>query len=163
MQEIQVLVPEAKMSFLHAKLPEKEIIDTIDNFAEHKIDVLVSTTIMENGLDLKNANTLIVDNAGMLGLAQAHQIRGRVGRGNKKAFAYFLYPSNKLPKKAQARIKALQESEALGSGYNIATRDLEIRGAGNLLGREQSGHIAKIGFNLYCQMVNDAVRELQSS
>ncbi len=163
MQEIQALVPEARMSFLHAKLPEKIIIETIDNFAEHKIDVLISTTIMENGLDLKNANTLIVENSGMLGLAQAHQIRGRVGRGDKKAIAYFLYPSNQLPKKARARIKALQESEALGSGYNIAARDLEIRGAGNLLGREQSGHIAKIGFNLYCQMVNDAVRELQSS
>ena len=159
-KQLQTLVPEAKISLLHAKMKENEIIDTIDDFSDHKIDVLVSTTIMENGLDLKNANTLIVENAGMLGLAQAHQIRGRVGRGNKKATAYFLYPSTKLPEKAKARIKALEESQALGSGYNIAMRDLEIRGAGNLLGKEQSGHIARVGFNLYCQMVNEAVQEL---
>ena len=160
-QRVQDLVPEARIAFLHAKLPEKIIIETIDAFAEHRIDVLISTTIMENGLDMANANTLIVENATMLGLAQAHQIRGRIGRSNTKAIAYFLYPSAKLPEKAKARIQALQESEALGSGYTIAMRDLEIRGAGNLLGREQSGHIARIGFNLYCQMLNEAVEELQ--
>lgn len=162
-QHVQELVPGARVSFLHAKLSEAELIRRIDEFTAGTIDVLISTTIMENGLDLANANTLIVEDATKLGLAQAHQIRGRIGRGDTQAFAYFLYGSRKLPPKAKERLEALQDSQALGSGYQIAMRDLEIRGAGNFLGREQSGHIARVGFNLYCQLLNETIMELKKS
>jgi transcription-repair coupling factor (superfamily II helicase) len=161
-KELKTLLPKAKIDFLHAKLPENEIIAKMEKFAEDKIDMLVTTTIMENGLDLENANTLIVDNASRLGLAQAHQIRGRIGRGDRQAYAYFLYPGRKLPPKSEQRITALKEAQYLGAGYQIALRDLEIRGAGSFLGRAQSGNIAKVGFNLYCQMLNEAIDELRS-
>ncbi|MDX1535668.1 MAG: DEAD/DEAH box helicase [Candidatus Spechtbacterales bacterium] len=160
---LKELVPSAKIDFMHAKLSESDLIHAMESFREGKIDVLVTTTIMENGLDLKNANTLIVDDATRLGLAQAHQIRGRVGRGDKQAFAYFLHPNREVPEKARERLEALKESDYLGAGYNIAMRDLELRGAGNLLGKEQSGSIAKVGFNLYCQLLNEAIEELNSS
>ena len=175
-------MPHAKIDFLHAKLPEQEIIKKIEMFSEgsprpewgrgklrhqngerHKIDVLVTTTIMENGLDFQNANTLIVDNATKLGLSQAHQIRGRIGRGDKQAYAYFLYPSRHLPQKSRQRLTTLKETQYLGAGYQIALRDLEIRGAGSFLGREQSGSIARVGFNLYCQMLNEAIEELRNN
>lgn len=162
-QLIQRLATGARIEFLHAKLPEDEIIRRIDAFGQGATDVLISTTIMENGLDLANANTLIVEDATKLGLAQAHQIRGRVGRGRTQAFAYFLYPNRKLAPKAQERLAALESSQSLGAGYEIALRDLEIRGAGNFLGREQSGHIARVGFNLYCQLLNEAIMEIKDA
>jgi transcription-repair coupling factor (superfamily II helicase) len=163
LHHVQKLVPKARVSFLHAKLSEAELIRRIDEFTAGAIDVLISTTIMENGLDLANANTLIVEDATKLGLAQAHQIRGRIGRGDAQAFAYFLHPNRKMPPKAKERLAALEDSQMLGSGYQIALRDLEIRGAGNFLGREQSGHIARVGFNLYCQLLNEAIMELKKS
>ena len=160
-EKLQKMFPSARVGFMHAKLPETKLIDTIDNFAAHRIDILVSTTIMENGLDLANANTLIVQDATKLGLAQAHQIRGRIGRGCLQAYAYFLYTSNHLPQKARERLVALENAQHLGAGYQIALRDLEIRGAGNFLGREQSGSIARVGFNLYCQLLNEAIEEIR--
>ena len=162
-KELKELVPQAKIDFLHAKLPEQEIIEKIELFSDGKIDILVTTTIMENGLDFQNANTLIVDDATLLGLSQAHQIRGRIGRGDKQAYAYFLYPSHKLPPKSRQRLTALKEAQYLGAGYQIALRDLEIRGAGSFLGREQSGSIARVGFNLYCQMLGEAIEELRNN
>ncbi|MEX0877896.1 MAG: DEAD/DEAH box helicase [Candidatus Spechtbacterales bacterium] len=150
-----------KIGYMHAKLNEARLIETIDDFSEGKIDVLVTTTIMENGLDVSNANTLIVEDATKLGLAQAHQIRGRVGRGREQAHAFFFYPARKLKDKAKARLTALEDAQYLGAGYQIAMRDLELRGAGNFLGKEQSGSIAKVGFNLYCQLLNEAIEELR--
>ena len=127
------------------------------------IDVLVATTIIENGLDFPNVNTLIVANASRLGLAQAYQIRGRIGRSHHQAFAYFLYNAKHLTNDARSRLEALKEAEALGSGYQIALRDLEIRGAGNILGREQSGPINAVGLNLYMQILNESIEELKES
>ncbi|MEX2144880.1 MAG: DEAD/DEAH box helicase [Candidatus Spechtbacterales bacterium] len=162
-ENLKQLVPSAKIEYLHAKMPEEKIIEIMDKFESGKIDVLMATTIMENGLDFQNANTLIVENATGLGLAQAHQIRGRIGRKNKQAYAYFLYPGKKMKGKAKKRMLALEEADYLGAGYEVAMKDLEIRGAGNLLGREQSGNIAKVGFNLYCQMLAEALEELRSA
>lgn len=160
-QRLQDLAPKARIASIHSKMPEQRIIDTIDAFATHDLDILVSTTIMENGLDMANANTLIVDNATKLGLAQLHQIRGRIGRGEKQAYAYLLYPQQKLTEKARERLDALEAYQELGAGYEIAMRDLEIRGAGNLLGKAQSGNVARVGFNLYCQLLNEAVEQMK--
>jgi transcription-repair coupling factor (superfamily II helicase) len=121
----------------------------------------VATTIIENGLDFPNVNTLIVANAARLGLAQSYQLRGRIGRSNVQANAYFLYNAKNLGEKAQERLEALREADTLGSGYQIALRDLEIRGAGNILGREQSGQINAVGLNLYMQMLSEAIEELK--
>jgi transcription-repair coupling factor (superfamily II helicase) len=156
------LVPKAKLEVAHGRMKEKQLVKVIDDFENKKIDLLVATTIIENGLDLPNANTLIVDDATRLGLSQAYQIKGRVGRGRTQAFAYFLYPK-KLKELARLRLNALQEAEELGSGYKIALRDLEIRGAGNILGREQSGSINKIGLNLYCQILSEAVEKIKGN
>jgi transcription-repair coupling factor (superfamily II helicase) len=144
----------------HGKMKEKELVKVMEDFQNKKIDVLVATTIIENGLDLPNVNTLIVADSTKLGLAQAYQIRGRIGRTHLQAFAYFLY-STRLSEKAKMRLKALKESEALGSGYKIALKDLEIRGAGNILGKEQSGNINKVGLNLYCQMLSQAIEKIK--
>ena len=157
---IQKLVPEAKIAVVHGRIPENSLIRIMEDFQNKKFDILVATTIIENGLDIPNVNTLIVDNVANLGLAQAYQIKGRVGRSNSQAFAYFLH-GGKLTEKAQMRLKALKEAEELGSGYKIALRDLEIRGAGNILGREQSGSINQVGLNLYCQMVSDVIEKLK--
>ena len=158
---LQKLAPQARIASIHSKMSEQRIIETIDAFAERAVDILVSTTIMENGLDMANANTLIVDNATKLGLAQLHQIRGRIGRGEKQAYAYLLYPQQKLAEKARDRLEALEAYQELGAGYEIAMRDLEIRGAGNLLGKAQSGNVARVGFNLYCQLLNEAVEQMR--
>jgi transcription-repair coupling factor (superfamily II helicase) len=155
------LVPEANIGIAHGRMNEKELLRTMDDFQNKKIDVLVATTIIENGIDLPNANTLIVDDATRLGLAQAHQIRGRIGRSDIQAFAYFLHPK-KLKGLAQERLKALKEAKELGSGYRVAMKDLEIRGAGNILGREQSGTINKVGLNLYCQILAESIEKLKS-
>ena len=157
---LENLVPGARIGIAHGRLREKELIKVMTKFQNKIINVLVATTIIENGLDFPNVNTLIVADGTRLGLAEAYQIRGRVGRSHIKAFAYFLYGRN-LSEKAKMRLKALKEAEALGSGYRIALKDLEIRGAGNILGREQSGNINQVGLNLYCQMLSEAIEKLK--
>jgi len=159
---IQKLIPKVKIGVIHGRLRERELTKIMDDFQNKKSDVLVATTIIENGLDLPNVNTLIVADAPRLGLSQAYQIRGRVGRSHTQAFAYFLYGDN-LSELAKERLKALKGAEALGSGYRIALKDLEIRGAGNILGKEQSGNINQVGLNLYCQMLSEAIDKLKNS
>ena len=150
----------ATLGVAHGRLNEKQLIKVMADFQNKKIDVLIATTIIENGLDLPNVNTLIVTDATRLGLSQAYQIRGRVGRSHKQGYAYFLYPK-KLLGRAKQRLKALKEAEELGSGYRIALKDLEIRGAGNILGKEQSGSINRVGLNLYCQMLSEAIDKIK--
>lgn len=145
-----------RISIAHGRLNEKELVETMDSFQNKKSDILLATTIIENGLDLPNVNTLIVADAAKLGLSQAYQLRGRIGRSHVQAFAYFLH-NEKLQGLAKERLKALKEAEELGSGYRIAMKDLEIRGAGNILGKEQSGNVNQVGLNLYCQMISDAI------
>lgn len=156
--EIQKLVPEARIAVAHGRMSESRLEKIIVDFWERKFDVLVSTTIVETGLDISNANTLIVDQAQNYGLSQLHQLRGRVGRGRERAYAYFLYPAEKvLTEVAHERLKAVATHNELGAGMRLAMKDLEIRGAGNLLGGEQSGHIAGVGFDLYLRLVGEAV------
>jgi transcription-repair coupling factor (superfamily II helicase) len=155
------LVPEAEISIVHGRLKEKELVKVMEDFQKRKTDILVATTIIENGLDLPNVNTLIVADATRLGLAEAYQIRGRIGRSHIQAFAYFFYGGH-LSEKAEMRLKALKEAQDLGSGYKIALKDLEIRGAGNILGKEQSGNINRIGLNLYCQILSEAIEKLKN-
>lgn len=160
--EIQRLVPEARVAVAHGRMSESRLEKIIVDFWERKFDVLVSTTIVETGLDISNANTLIVDNAQNYGLSQLHQLRGRVGRGRERAYAYFLYPAEKmLTEVAHERLKAVATHNELGAGMRLAMKDLEIRGAGNLLGGEQSGHIAGVGFDLYLRLVGEAVANFQ--
>jgi transcription-repair coupling factor (superfamily II helicase) len=158
---LEDLLPNVKLGIAHGRLNEKELVKVMENFQNKKIDVLVATTIIEAGLDLPNVNTLIVADSTRLGLSQAYQIRGRIGRSNVQAFAYFLYPQRLTPL-AKERLKALKEAEELGSGYKIALKDLELRGAGNILGKEQSGNINKVGLNLYCQMLAEAIEKLRT-
>ena len=156
--ELRELVPEARVEVAHGKMSESRLEKIIQDFWEKKFDVLVSTTIIETGLDISNANTLIVDKADNYGLSQLHQLRGRVGRGRERAYAYFLWNAEKpLGEVALERLKAVAAHNELGSGYQLAMKDLEIRGAGNLLGGEQSGHIAGVGFDLYLRLVGEAM------
>ena len=159
-ESLKELFPEARYAIAHGRMKEKELLKTMDDFQDKRIDVLVATTIIENGLDLPNVNTLIVADSTRLGLSQAYQIRGRIGRSHIQAFSYFFYP-NKLSPLAKLRLKTLKEAEKLGSGYKIAMKDLEIRGAGNILGKEQSGSINQVGLNLYCQMLSEAVEKIK--
>ncbi|MCS4485209.1 transcription-repair coupling factor [Gleimia sp. 6138-11-ORH1] len=155
---IAELVPEARVRVAHGKLSEHQLERVIVDFWNQDFDVLVCTTIVETGLDISNANTLIVDRADAMGLSQLHQLRGRVGRGRERGYAYFLYPANKtLTETALERLRTIATNTDLGAGIAVAQKDLEIRGAGNLLGGEQSGHIAGVGFDLYIRMVADAV------
>lgn len=147
------------IGIIHGRMNEQELVRVMDDFREKKIDILIATTIIENGLDISSANTLIVDDATRLGLAQAHQLRGRIGRAATQGYAYFLYRPRHLTEDASRRLDALREFSALGDGYQIALQDLEIRGAGNILGREQSGAINRVGLNLYCQILGDAIDE----
>ncbi len=157
---IQQLVPEARVAVAHGQMSESKLEQIIVDFWEKKFDVLVCTTIIETGLDISNANTLIVDRADNYGLSQLHQLRGRVGRGRERAYAYFLYPFDKpLGEVALERLKAVAANNELGAGMQLAMKDLEIRGAGNLLGGEQSGHIAGVGFDLYIRLVGEAVAD----
>ncbi|MCX6721125.1 MAG: helicase-related protein [Candidatus Staskawiczbacteria bacterium] len=160
-KEIKKLAPKARIGVIHGRMPEKQLIKIMDDFQKEKINVLIATTIIENGLDLPNVNTIIIEDATRLGLSQAHQIRGRVGRSRTKSFAYFLYNSKSLTPLANERLKALEDAQELGAGYRIAMKDLELRGAGNILGREQSGAINKIGLNLYSQILSEAVEKLR--
>jgi transcription-repair coupling factor (superfamily II helicase) len=152
------LVPEARIAVAHGQLPEHVLEQVMVDFWERKFDVLVSTTIIETGLDIANANTLIIDRADKYGLSQLHQLRGRVGRGRERAYAYFLYDADKpLGEVAHDRLATIAANNELGAGMQVALKDLEIRGAGNLLGGEQSGHIAGVGFDLYLRMIGEAV------
>ncbi len=159
-EQIRALVPGARVTEAHGQMDEAELEETMLRFLRGDADCLVATTIIESGLDIPSANTLIVERADLLGLSQAYQIRGRVGRSKERAFAYLLYPSEQaLTEEAQARLATLADHTELGSGFRIAMRDLDIRGAGNLLGDEQSGHVAAVGFELYCQMIDEAVAQ----
>ena len=160
-KEIEKICPNAKVSLIHGRMPEKKLVNIMDNFQKEKTNVLVATTIIENGLDLPNVNTIIIEDATRLGLAQAHQIRGRVGRSETKSFAYFLYDPKNLTPLVKDRLKALEDTQELGAGYRIAIKDLELRGAGNILGKEQSGAINKIGLNLYSQILSEAVEKMR--
>lgn len=158
--DLQKLVPEARIRVAHGKLSENQLESVIVDFWNHEFDVLVCTTIVETGLDISNANTLIVDRADVFGLSQLHQLRGRVGRGRERAYAYFFYPPGKvLTETALERLRTIAANTDLGSGLAVAQKDLEIRGAGNLLGGAQSGHVEGVGFDLYVRMVADAVAE----
>jgi transcription-repair coupling factor (superfamily II helicase) len=160
-ERLRGLVPKARFSEAHGQMDEHTLEETMLGFLRGDADCLVTTTIIESGLDIPTANTLIVERADQLGLSQAYQIRGRVGRSRERAFAYLLYPSAEaLTEDAAARLSTLADHTELGSGFRIAMRDLDIRGAGNLLGDEQSGHVAAVGFELYCQMIDDAVAEV---
>jgi transcription-repair coupling factor (superfamily II helicase) len=160
-ERLRGLIPSARFAEAHGQMAESELEETMLRFLRGDADCLVATTIIESGLDIPTANTLVVERADQLGLAQAYQIRGRVGRSRERAFAYLLYPSeNALTGEAGARLATLADHTELGSGFRIAMRDLDIRGAGNLLGDEQSGHVAAVGFELYCQLIDDAVAEL---
>ncbi|MGZ4489776.1 MAG: transcription-repair coupling factor [Nocardioidaceae bacterium] len=159
---IRELVPEARVTTAHGQMGEHQLEQVMVDFWEKRFDVLVCTTIVESGLDVSNANTLIIERADMLGLSQLHQLRGRVGRGRERAYAYFLYPQDKpLTETAHERLATLAQHSDLGGGMAIAMKDLEIRGAGNLLGGEQSGHIADVGFDLYVRLVGEAVAEFR--
>ncbi|HEX8049833.1 MAG TPA: transcription-repair coupling factor, partial [Solirubrobacterales bacterium] len=159
-ERLRALVPGARFLEAHGQMDEHRLEETMLAFLRGEADCLVTTTIIESGLDIPTANTLIVERADQLGLSQAYQIRGRVGRSRERAFAYLLYPSAEaLTEEAAARLSTLADHTELGSGFRIAMRDLDIRGAGNLLGDEQSGHVAAVGFELYCQMIDEAVAE----
>ena len=160
-EEIKSLNTKARIAVLHGRMKDEQIIGTMHDFRAHKSDLLVSTTIIENGMDLSNVNTLIVEDSTRFGLSQAHQLRGRIGRGKNEGFAYFLYPTHKLKEKAAERLEALERFSWLGAGLEIAKRDLEIRGAGNILGKAQSGIAYRVGLNLYYELLEEAVAELK--
>ena len=160
--KIKQLVPEARVATAHGQMNERQLEQVMVDFWEKRFDVLVCTTLVESGLDVSNANTMIIERADALGLSQLHQLRGRVGRSRERAYAYFLYPADKpLTETAHARLATLAQHSDLGGGMAIAMKDLEIRGAGNLLGGEQSGHIADVGFDLYVRLVGEAVSEFR--
>ncbi len=162
-ERLRALCPGVRFAEAHGQMDELQLEATMLAFVRGEHDVLVATTIIESGLDIPTANTLLVERADQLGLAQAYQIRGRVGRSRERAFAYLLYPSaESLTQDAAARLATLSDNTELGSGFRVAMRDLEIRGAGNLLGDEQSGHVAAVGFELYCQMLEDAAEALRT-
>ena len=162
--KLQKLVPEANVQIGHGQMPEDELENVMAAFDRHEFDVLLCTTIIESGVDLPNANTLIVDRADMFGLSQLYQIRGRIGRGANRAYAYLMVPRAKaLTEQAEQRLNTILAATELGAGYQIALRDLEIRGIGNLLGAEQSGQISAIGFDLYTKLLSEAVRKLKES
>ena len=160
--ELQKLIPQARIAVGHGQLSEKQLEDVIVGFDNHESDILLCTTIIENGLDIPNANTIIIHEADKLGLAQMYQLRGRVGRSEKQAYCYCLYKKNKeLTEEATERLKAIKEFTTLGSGYRIAMRDVEIRGVGNILGTKQHGHMINVGFDTYCQLLEETVNELK--
>ncbi|HEX78588.1 MAG TPA: transcription-repair coupling factor, partial [Dehalococcoidia bacterium] len=163
-ERVQVLVPEARLAVAHGRMAEGELEAVMADFTKGEIDVLVCTTIIESGLDVPNANTMIVNRADRFGLTQLYQLRGRVGRGVNLAYAYFLYDKGmRLTDDAEKRLRTIYEATELGAGFNIAIKDLEIRGAGNLLGIRQSGHINAVGFSLYTRLLAEAVEELKAA
>src|SRR5690349_15370510 len=161
-QRIQRLCPDARVLIGHGQMNEGELEEVMHKFVAGDADVLVATTIIESGVDIPNANTIIIDRADRFGLADLYQLRGRVGRANHKAYAYLLLPRELMTVgAARKRINAIQQYSSLGAGFRIAMRDLEIRGAGSILGTAQSGHIVAIGFDLYCQLLKQAVAQLK--
>ncbi len=164
MLRIQKMVPEARVSFAHGQMAERELENVMMEFVEGEIDVLVCTTIIETGLDIPNANTILIADADTMGLAQLYQLRGRVGRSDRLAYAYFMYRKGKvLQEVAQKRLEAIGEFTEFGSGFRIAMRDLQIRGAGNILGAEQHGHMGAVGYELYCKMLKEAMDRLKKT
>jgi len=161
--KLKKLVPEAAFAIVHGQMKESELEENMVKFLTRKADVLIATTIIESGLDIPNANTIFIDEADIYGLADLHQLRGRVGRQQRRAYAYMLLPTDRvLSPDSGRRLKAIEEFTELGSGFKIALRDLEIRGAGNILGTQQSGHIASVGYEMYCQLLENAVREMKN-
>jgi transcription-repair coupling factor (superfamily II helicase) len=159
---VQSIVPEARIGIVHGQMPEHELEENMLSFVAGRTDILVATTIIESGLDIPNANTIFIHEADKYGLADLHQLRGRVGRYRHRAYCYLIVEEGRiLTREATKRLKAIEEFSELGAGFKIAMRDLEIRGAGNILGTEQSGHIATVGYELYCQLLEDAVRKLK--
>ncbi|MDI9500372.1 MAG: transcription-repair coupling factor [Clostridiaceae bacterium] len=160
--EVQAMVPDARVVVAHGQMSERELEDTMMSFIKGDFDILVCTTIIESGLDMPNVNTIIVEDADKMGLAQLYQLRGRVGRSNRLAYAYITYKKDKvISEVAEKRLQAIKEFTELGSGFKIAMRDMEIRGAGNLLGPEQHGHMESVGYDMYCRLLDEAVRELR--
>lgn len=152
--EIASLVPDAVVEYAHGQMHERQLEDIMYRFINHEIDVLVTTTIIETGLDIPNANTMIIHDADTFGLSQLYQLRGRVGRSDRNAYAFLMYRRDKLIKEtAEKRLKAIREFTDLGSGIKVSMKDLEIRGAGNILGEDQSGHMEAVGYDLYCKML----------
>lgn len=161
-ERIKTLVPQAKIAIAHGQMREEELEKVMIDFVEENFNILVCTTIIESGLDIPTVNTMIVEDADQLGLAQLYQLRGRVGRGDKKAYAFFYYNDKRLlTEEAYKRLYALREFSQLGSGFNLAMRDLEIRGAGEILGSKQHGHMVSVGFELYCQLIREAIEEMR--
>lgn len=161
-RDLNRLFPQARIGIAHGQMAEEQLEDIMIDFLEKKYDILVCTTIIEIGLDIPNVNTIIIDDAHKFGLSQLYQLRGRVGRTDRRAYAYFLYPSYRsISGTAKKRLQAIKEFSELGSGFKLAMRDLEIRGAGNLLGKEQHGSVGDVGFNLYCRLLEEAIKELR--
>lgn len=161
-RQLKLLIPEANIEYAHGQMNERQLEDIMLRFINKEIDVLVSTTIIETGLDIPNANTMIIHDADNFGLAQLYQLRGRVGRSDRNAYAFLMYKRDKLIKEtAEKRLKAIREFTDLGSGIKVSMKDLEIRGAGNVLGADQSGHMEAVGYDLYCKMLNDAIKRMK--
>ncbi len=161
--EVRKIVPEARVLVGHGQMPERDLEDVMVRFVRHEGDVLVCTTIIESGIDIPNVNTIFIDRADRFGLADLHQLRGRVGRYKHRAYCYVLLSGDRpITPAAAKRLKAIEEYSELGAGFRIAMRDLEIRGAGNILGPEQSGHIAAVGYEMYCQLLEQASRRLRN-
>jgi transcription-repair coupling factor (superfamily II helicase) len=160
-RHLRKILPHARMAVAHGRMNGAELEQTMEEFIKHKVDILLCTTIIESGLDIPNANTIIINRADQLGLAQLYQLRGRVGRDRHRAYAYLLVPEV-LSSLAQKRISAIEELSTLGSGFRLAARDMEIRGTGNLLGAKQSGHVTAVGFETYCRMLQETVDELKT-
>jgi transcription-repair coupling factor (superfamily II helicase) len=159
---LEALVPETEIAVAHGQMHEKILSDVMEKFSSGDVDVLLATTIIESGLDYPNANTLIVERADRFGLAQLYQLRGRIGRGSQRGYAYFFHPRRRTTEESQQRLLALRETTSQGGGFTVALRDLEIRGAGDLLGKQQHGHVAAVGFTLYTRILNRAVRQLKA-
>lgn len=161
---LQLMIPDARVAFAHGQMKEQELERIMYDFVNGDIDVLVSTTIIETGLDISNVNTMIIHDSDRMGLSQLYQLRGRVGRSNRTAYAFLMYKKDKVLKEvAEKRLQAIREFTELGSGFKIAMRDLEIRGAGNLLGERQSGHMEAVGYDMYCKMLNEAIKRKQGA
>ena len=161
-EKLQALVPDATVAYAHGQMAEHDLETILYDFINGEIDVLVATTIIETGIDIPNVNTMIIHDSDTLGLSQLYQLRGRVGRSSRNAYAFLMYKRDKVLKEvAEKRLEAIKEFTDLGSGFKIAMKDLEIRGAGNLLGKVQHGHMAAVGYDLYCKMLNESVKQLK--